>query len=648
MATWMRAPKLKGIEITDPLFGSYAALVADVIIPYQWNILNDRVVGATKSYCIENFRIAAGEQAGQHRGVVFSDTDAYKWLEAVSYCIENGSGTRFEETADELIGLIGRAQQPDGYLNTYFSVAHPEQRWTNLVEGHELYSAGYLIEAAVAYYNATGKDALLNIARRFADLICRVFGPDGCRGYPGHQEIEIALVKLWRVTGERRYLELSRFFIDQRGAKPNYFLAEIERRGGRGIFPELSDYDPAYSQTHERPVLQRSAEGHAVRALYMCAAMADLAGAYGDGDLETACRALWESVTRRRMYVTGGVGSSGTLERFTVDYDLPNDRMYCETCASIGLMMFSQRMAALTGEASYYDAVERALCNTLLAGISASGDRYFYVNPLEVWPANCRAHTALEHVKPVRQPWFDVACCPPNTARTLASLGQYIYAESEDALYINQFISSRIDTRAGGGRVRAELTSRLMNGGGAVVRVESEGAGPFSVRVRLPRWLEDPAFELDGAPFSPRVERGYAVLPIPCAGVRSFTLRGRVRPVFVAADPNVRADVGKTALTKGPFVYCLEEADNGENLAQVYVSPEADVTEAPPLPGLPGELPTLRFSGRRMIRTGGDADALYSPADFALSPAEFTAVPYCLWSNRTPGEMQVWQKVLTK
>jgi len=639
MASAQHIPDLKKIKITDSLFGSYASLVASSMLPYQWGILNG---GYGSYHSIDNFRIAAGELQGKHNGPVFVDTDAYKWLEAVAYCTESGGGEKFLPLADGLIGLIGRAQQPDGYLDTYYTVVHPEEKWTNLTEGHELYNAGHLIEAAVAYFQATGKSALLDIARRLADLICEKFGPEEGKlhGYPGHQEIELALVKLFRVTGTEKYLSLAKYFIDHRGEAPNYFLEELRRRKGDRIFPELGKYDPKYSQSHLPPRDQSTAEGHAVRAMYMYSAMADLAS-YGDESLRSACVRLWDNITRTKLYITGGIGSSGIQERFTVDYDLPNDRMYCESCASIGLMMFGQRMAALTRDASYYDAVERALCNCLLSGLSVSGDRYFYVNPLEVWPANCLEHTSLAHVKPVRQPWFDVACCPPNIARTLASLGQYVYAEDSKSLYVNLLISSEIQTSLQGNDVFVSLESHLISEGSLSLTVRSDGSRPFTLRLRLPGWLENPSFLLDGARIAPAVENGYAVLAVSRSGTQTFTLRGSVTPRFVASDLNVRADVGKLALSFGPFVYCLEEADNGANLATLFVSPDSRITAAPPLKGMPGSLPTLKVEGRRLA-ADSPKDSLLTEPRFRWEKAELTAVPYCLWSNRTPGEMRVW------
>ena len=526
MASKITIPDLKKIRVTDPLFSHYADMVAKKMIPVQWEILNGKQ-GQSRCFCIDNFRIAGGTLQGEHRGVVFGDTDAYKWLEAVAYCANNGE-TEYISQADELIEIIGQAQQPDGYLNTYFTVCHPELRWKNLTEGHELYSAGHLIEAAVAYYNATGKRRLLDIAARFADLICGTFG-DGegqLPGYPGHQEIELALVKLWRVTGEERYLKTARFFIDCRGRTPNYLLREMNDPQHKLIFPELRSYDPSYSQSHVRPVEQKTMEGHAVRAMYQCSAMADLADIQQDEALRNACQTLWDNVTKRRMYITGGIGSSGLLERFTVDYDLPNDRMYCESCASIGLMMFGQRMAAMFHDASYYETVERALCNTVLGGVSAAGDRYFYVNPLEVWPANCKDHTSIEYLKPVRQPWFEVACCPANIARTLASLGQYIYAVDDRSIYVNLLVGSTIETTLRDTDVRIEQRSGLMHGGELELDVRSSGTHPIVVRLRLPKWLEKPVFRLNGEGIQPAVENGYAVLAVNCAGEHHFTLSG--------------------------------------------------------------------------------------------------------------------------
>lgn len=661
MANKLRTSNIRQIEITDPLFGRYVSMIAEAILPYQWTALNGgvdisdqdqwealngRVTDERVSSCIDNFRIAAGEKQGKHSGAVFQDTDAYKWLEAAAYCIQIGKGEALRERADELIGLIERAQQPDGYLNTFFTIDSPALRWKNLAEGHELYCAGHLIEAAVAYYNATETDRLLNVARRFADLIATVFGPEEgkCKGYPGHQEIELALVKLYRVTRESRYLELAKHFLSERGKQPNYLIAEMETTKDFRLFPEFSHYDAEYAQTQLPPVEQTTAEGHAVRAVYMYSAMADLAKECDDEKMKQACKTLWENITTKRMFITGGIGSSGLLERFTVDYDLPNDRMYCESCASIGLMMFGQRMNLLTRDASYYDVVERALCNTVLAGISAKGDRYFYVNPLEVWPDNCKSSTSMSHVKPVRQEWFSCACCPPNIARTLASVGQYIYSEDDKSIYINQFISSKMHTTIAGTDVAIDLNASYMKDGSVRIAVESSSAHPFTVRVRIPSFLKKPIFLLEDVEISPVVESGYAVLAVSRQGMQTFTISGIVEPEFFAANDQVRADIGKLALMYGPYVYCLEEADNGKNLANVFIKQDAEIERKPSIAELPGEMPTLGFAGERLIRTTDQTHALYAAPKFEVGKATLTAIPYCLWCNREPGEMLVWMK----
>ena len=520
---------LKNIRITDSLFGSYVKQVSEKIIPYQWKILNDQLEGADKTYCIENFRIAAGELEGTRKGVVFQDTDLYKWLESVAYTIADGKGEQFESLADEVIELVGRAQEPDGYLNTYFTVNAPERKWKNLIEGHELYTAGHMIEAAVAYYYATGKTAFLEIAKKNADLIGKVFGRGESqrRGYPGHQEIELALVKLYRVTGEQKYLDTAKYFIDERGTQPNYLAEELRERGGFEFFPDLQDYDLAYSQADIPPVEQTKAQGHSVRDMYMCAAMADLAGECEDERLLKACKAIWENMTQRQMYITGGIGTSGFRERFTIDYDLPNATNYSETCASIGLMMFGQRLSAVTGEAGYYDSVERALYNTVLAGINIEGDRYFYVNPLEVVPEFCTQHTYMNHVKPIRQKWFSIACCPPNVARTLASLGQYVYAQEGDSILIHQFISSEVQTETKGGITTLKMDSTLMQDGKVSIHAETEKG--CSLKIRIPAYAENWKVLTGGKEEKPEIQNGYITVTLP-AGEHTVTLDLDVHP----------------------------------------------------------------------------------------------------------------------
>ncbi len=652
---------LRQIQIHDKFWDRYIHLVKDVLIPYQWDILNDRIDGVEKSHCIQNFRIAAGEAEGDFEGAVFQDTDAAKWLEAVAYVLEISPDKDLERLADETIQLIGKAQCEDGYLNTYFTIKAPKLRWTNLKEGHELYTAGHMIEAAVAYYEATGKKAFLHIVERFADLICRVFGPEEgkCHGYPGHQEIELALIRLYRVTGREDYRRLAKYFIDQRGVGENYFLTEEKEDGYSRIFPEFAGYDTKYSQSHLPVREQRTAEGHAVRAVYMYCAMADLAGLYQDEGLMRACRTLWEDMVRRRMYITGSIGSSGILERFTTDYDLPNNCNYSETCASIGLALFGKRMAQLTRDASYMDAAERALYNTVLSGIAQDGKSFFYVNPLEVWPDNCMERTSKEHVKPVRQTWFGVACCPPNIARTLASMGQYIYFTDRDTLYVNLYISNRAESELTRGRVRIEMESDLTNSGHVEIRaVRDGGAQSYSLALRIPDYAKTYTIRRDGraaaealegqislAADGIRIEKGYLYIE----GIReketALVIDFQVLPQFVRANPKVREDAGKAALVKGPLVYCLEETDNGGNLPAVFIDtrqkPEERYEE-----DLLGGVTTISFKGKRLTEDEWQEGALYAGRKNRFEDVELRAVPYHCWNNREPGEMLVWMKEL--
>ena len=456
---------------------------------------------------------------------------------------------------------------------------------------------------------------------------------------PGHPEVELALMKLAEVTGECRYAELARHFLLVRGRDPEFFLKNLAEQGKHRLFPEFNAYDPPYAQAHVPPVEQTTAEGHAVRAVYLYSAMADVARVFSDPALEKACSVLWDNMTEKRMYITGGIGSSGLLERFTADYDLPNDRMYCESCASVGLMMFGKRMAELTGEAKYYDAVERALCNTVLAGISAEGDRYFYVNPLEVWPDNCLPSTSMAHVKPVRQPWFSPACCPPNIARTLASVGQYIYAQDAKSIYIHQFISSELNTVINGSEVQLSMQSDSVPGR-VCISVSNPCAQTFTLRIRIPSWLTDAHFSFDGKKIAPVTEAGYAVIAVSHAGSQTLEIAADVKPRFVAANTRVRADAGKIAVMFGPYVYCLEEEDNGQNLPALCISPDSCICCDAPEKNLPGNLPVLRFLGNRLESFEGDA--LYSAPDFHYSEKMLKAVPYALWGNRNPGEMLVW------
>lgn len=642
---------LKKIHINDAFWSKHIHLVKETVIPYQWEAINDRIPGAEPSHSLMNFKIAAGLCEGEFYGAVFQDTDVAKWLEAVGFTLASKKDDVLEQTADEVIDIIAKAQCPDGYLNTYFTIKEPTKRWTDLCEGHELYTAGHMMEAAVAYFIGTGKRKFLDVMLRFADLICDTFGFEEGKihGYPGHQEVEIGLIKLYQVTGEERYLEQAKYFIDARGAGDNYFLGELNRPGFTYIFPEFKDYDPSYSQSHLPVREQKTAEGHAVRAMYMYTAMADLAEACGDETLMETCRVLWDNMAEKRMYITGSVGSSGLLERFTTDYDLPNDCNYSESCASIGMAMFGQRMGNITRESRYYDVVERALYNTVLAGIALDGKSFFYVNPLEVWPDNCLPRTSKEHVKPERQKWFGVACCPPNIARTLASLGQYIYGVDEDSVYINLFIANETEIEAKGSQVSVCMNTRFPWEMAADITLRGVPDAGLKLAVRIPDYAKNftvKASRTDGTgqDISFVYEKGYAVIQL--SEDVSLRVAWEAPAMFVRSNPLVRADSGKVALVRGPLVYCLEEADNGPNLAAVYVDTKTAVREE--ALDLFGGIIGLSFHGKKISGKEWKGHELYGSHLVVFEDMECRAVPYAYWNNRGRGEMIVWVKELVK
>jgi uncharacterized protein len=613
------------VKVTDPFWADRIRLVCKVVLPYQWEMLNDRVEGAVKSHCILNFKAAAGETEYGHYGTVFLDTDLYKWLEAVAYALAVEGDAALEALADQAVELIIGAQQADGYINTYYTLNAPQKRFSNLMEGHELYCAGHMFEAAVAYKQATGKGRLLDAALRFADCISRTFALRA--GYPGHPEVELALIRLYEETGEKRCLDLAEHFLNARGAGESVFNKERTDPAHDWIWHEMQSFDDAYFQAH-RPVRdQTTAEGHAVRAMYLYSAMADAARLTGDTALGNACATLFANTTERRMYVTGGIGSAALGERFTSDWDLPNDTMYCETCASIGLMMFARRMLLLTGDARFYDIWERSLCNTVQAGMGEDGKHYFYVNPLEVKPEIIHGNPTFAHVKAVRQSWFGVACCPPNVARTLTSLGGSLYAKDGDALYILAHIASEAV-------YNGYVISLKRTGSSCCLRVIGEKT---RLRLRIP----------EGVEFVPEhageFRYGYWEIAHPGGEAEyCYSLAPFIR--LVHTNPKVSANAGKACLMRGAQVYCMEEADNGTGLSALYLQREARFREEPAA-RLPEGVPLIKADGLRMsdgVWKGG----LYTEETPVFEPCEICFTPYGLWGNRGEGEMQVYVNVL--
>jgi DUF1680 family protein len=566
--------------------------------------------------------------------------DLGKWIEAVSYTLMAQPDDRLARLARQAVNSIVRGQKPDGYL--YSNPMAPELRWTNLQELHELYDVGHTIEGAVAYHQATGDRRFLDAMCRCADLLDANFGWEKGKkkGCDGHPEIELALVKLYRVTGERRYLNLARFFVDVRGTRPNYFDLEKEEARRRGIPLKgwVTNYE--YLQAHVPLREQRDAVGHAVRALYLYSGAADVAAETNDIGLMAACRRLWRSVVQRRMYVTGGVGSTAHGEAFTFDYDLPNETAYAETCANIALVFFAHRMLQMEADARYADVMERALYNGVLSGVSLDGKRFFYANHLTVFPRALQG--AHGHIAAQRQEWFGCACCPPNIARIIASVGSYAYSVGSDSLYVHLYVGGRVQSEVAGAKVALRVETDYPWDERVRVSVEPDSPAVFTLALRIPGWCRAPALKVNGSAMAlkPIVRKGYARIRRPWRRGDRVELILPMPVERIEANPRVRMDCGKVALQRGPIVYCLEETDNGANLADLFLPRESEL-KAERRRGLLGGVVVLQGKARRRSRAGWN-DVLYRSARSESRAVDILAVPYCVWGNRRPGEMLVW------
>ncbi|MGY4690735.1 glycoside hydrolase family 127 protein [Salibacterium sp. K-3] len=635
----MTALSISNITFSDNLWKKRQQLIRESVIPYQWDTLNDNVPGVEPSHTLENFRIAAGLSDKTYYGMVFQDSDLYKWLETVGYSLSLQRVEELERKADEAIDLIAAAQEENGYIHTYHQCVKPDKKWTNLRDDHELYCAGHLIEAAAAYFNATGKTVLLNVACRFADLISDIFGPDPhqVRGYPGHPEIELALLKLYNITDNHKYLNISKFFINERGKQPHYFEWEAEQR------KDTKGTPPSYSQAHLPVREQTSIEGHAVRAVYLYTAVAEMAAETGDSDLAEASERVWRNMTDKRMYVTGGIGSSHYHEAFSFDYDLPNDRAYTETCASVGLVFWADRMLKLTEDASYADVMEKTMYNGLLSGMSLDGTKYFYVNPVEVWPEAAAKRNDLSDTEVQRQGWFVCACCPPNIARFISSFGDYVYAwkEAKKELQVNLFAAGEAEYRVDDQNIRVKQTTEYPWEENVSFTIDSDKGGvELTLALRLPGWCRNPELKVNGESvvLQDITEKGYAKVNRFWRKEDEVTLILPMEVERIRADTRVRENIGKVALQRGPIVYCLEEHDNGKELQEVLISDQSpcDVTfEKDELDGvtvITGEAYREKLHG----------DELYTTRQPEKEAITFKAVPYFSWANRTPGEMKVW------
>ena len=603
----LRAVSYRNVRVTDSFWAPRQRTMREATVPHLFRELEE-------AGQLSNFRLAAAGAKDGYRGPVYMDSDVYKSLEAAAYVLGLGPDAAITAGVEELAALVRAAQLPDGYVDTCYQV-NGRKRFSNLRNDHELYCGGHLIEAAVTHHQATGSRLLLDPAVRYADLIGRTFGdgPDQRIGYCGHPEIELALIRLSDDTGERRHYDLARFFLEHRGEKR--FAEE------HGI--ALDEYDGTYFLDQCRIREHTAIAGHAVRAGYLFCAATDVAGRTGDAGLLAMLDRVWDSITERRSFVTGGMGSSYHNEGFTTDYDLPTYSAYQESCASISLVMLAHRLGLLHGDARYIDVAERALYNAVLAGVSLEGTNFFYVNPL--------ASMGSHH----RQAWYQTACCPPNLARTIAGLGGYAYAVSDRDVYVNLFVQGTADT----GLARLEVTTDYPWDGRVAIRVHDPQLS--ALRVRVPGWCTGTVpVRVNGQPQSATSGAGYLVLRSTWRDGDRVELDMPMPVRRLQSHPLAAENVGRVALARGPLVYCVEQCDHDAPVSTLAIPAAAALTVGPPEPRLLG---ARRLVGEAVAITGPSSDELYREArPHSARPTRVSAVPYAFWDNREAGPMQVW------
>lgn len=578
----------KQVQIEGGFWGERLCVNREITLPIEYK--QCKATGR-----IDAFRLnwKPGEPDPPH---VFWDSDVAKWIEAASYSIATHPDARLEKKVDDVIDLIAAAQQEDGYLNVHFTVVEPEKRWSNLRD--------------------RGKKL----------------------GYPGHEEIELALVKLYRATGCHSYLDLAKFFVDERGLKPNYFDKEAKERGDAPKLHKYGVYD--YCQAHLPVREQKTAEGHAVRACYLYAGMADVAAETGDIKLLSACRSIWKNIVEKRMYIHGGIGSIRFGERFTIDYDLPNEDAYAETCAAIALVFFAHRMLQIEPDSQYSDVIERALYNGIISGVSLDGTRFFYDNYLASFPG---IHRFACQKPPVRQEWFGCACCPPNLARLLASFGQYAYSQTASSIFVHLFVNGLASFQVCGQEVRLIQKTQYPWSGDVRIGVLPKSPATFTVAIRIPGWCKGARVTVNGETLESDsgIRKGYVRLRRRWQTGDCIELLFCMLVERVQAHPSVRHDSGRVALQRGPIVYCLEEKDNGKDLHDVLLPRHNELVTKKGSSDMLKGIPVI--VGKAFRRDAGEwKGSLYRTSQYRLRPCEIMAIPYFMWANREDGEMLVW------
>jgi DUF1680 family protein len=625
------AVPFSSIQLEDAFFAPRLRTLADVTLPVA-------IRHCESTPRMDNFINAAAKLRGEpyrpHEGIYFDDSDVYKVLEGIGYLLTVHPDPALEAKADEWIDAIAAAQEPDGYLDTYFTLNHPDQKWTDM-EKHEDYCAGHLFEAAVAYWRATGKRKVLDVAIRLADCIYDALPAANRHWVVGHQEPELGLVKLYHATGNARHLELARWMIEERG-----------HGHGRGMIWDNPEWGPRYCQD-DLPVRElEKVTGHAVRAMYYYAGIADVAAETGDTSLEAPLHRLWAHTVNRNLYVTGGIGPSRHNEGFTTDYDLPNAEAYCETCASIGLLFWAHRMHRMTGRATYADIIEQTLFNNILAGISLAGDRFFYVNPL--------SSDGSHH----RQAWFGCACCPSNVARLLPSLGGYLYTVGESAIHVNLYVGNTADILLPGKpestdlRVRIEQKTDYPWEGKISLKVSPDKESTFRLRLRIPEWCRNWSLSVNGRPSCAAVSNGYAEVERLWQADDTVVLELDMPVEFIQAHPLVMADLGLVAVRRGPVVYCAEAVDNLAKPEMIKDSDRVDRKDHAEGSGHTGGpdnvagLMSIRVDTSAPVQIIRMPDKLGGIVEIRIpeqdgKPAA-RLIPYYAWDNRGAAEMRVW------
>ena len=637
--TTQRQLDLKSYTPGEGFIGTYQKLIKEVMIPYQYRVLCDEEPDAEKSHVRENFINAAkalnNEENTGFYGAVFQDSDGAKWLEAVAYSLILFPDKDLEKNADDFIDLIAAAQDTDGYLDTYFTIKDKEKRWTNLREAHEMYVAGHMMEAACAYYQATGNKKLLDVMTKNMELIYKLYITEKREGYPGHPEIELALMKLYQLTNNSHALELANHFITVRGVDPDYYKKEREKYPWDVWSSDTSD--PGYNQADKPIKDQTTATGHAVRVVYLYTGVAALVSEMltTSTDTETmnslkeACIRIWNNITQKRMYVTGGIGSTTLGEEFTQDYDLPPDTGYCETCASIGLMFFASKMLEISVDREFSDVMERAFYNTVLAGMQLDGKRFFYVNPLEVVPGISGVVPTQLHVKPQRPKWYACACCPPNVARLISSFAKYAYGEDDKTAYCHLYAEGNISFK-NGLKVLCETKYPYEFN---IKYTINEGEGTLAIRI--PAWSDD-NYKLSGVKIISK-EKGYVYMKVKTGDVINLVLSDEVRTVYSTTKiPRLSSVV---CLERGPLIYCFEGVDNEGDVLSLRFGENAKIEVMDHESDLLNGVTRLKVTLSKEVSS---EDKLYSYKKPTVESFEAIAIPYYTWGNRGLNQMRVW------